>query len=101
MPKTIISDGKIIFKQLLKKQELPLVDIVWAYRQQQDAGAVFGGKKMNLVMNRVVVQNQNGEKAAFPFEKVEDAKQLLNKIAETAPHVAIGYTEENKAKFEV
>ena len=73
---------------------------MWAYRQQQDAGAVFRGKNMNLVINRVVVQGKNGVKTAFPFEKVEEAKKLLDRIAEEAPHVAIGYTAENKAKFQ-
>lgn len=99
MAKVMIRDGSLVYRKYWKQRHLKLSDLVWAYRQQEDASAMLCCGRANLVINRIIVQDQNGVKTAFPFERVEDAKQLLDEIAAAAPHICIGYTAENKAKF--
>ena len=100
MAKITVANKKIVYKKLLRKQEIALDDIVWAYRQQQDAETTFGGKSINLVINRVIVQDKEGKKTAFPFDRTDAAKKMLDEIAAAAPEIAIGYTEENKEKYD-
>lgn len=95
-----VKDGSLVYRKKLRKQELPLTDIVWAYRQQEDANAMICCGRMNLVINRIIVQDKNGVKTAFPFERVEEAKKLLDEISKAGPHICIGYTAANREKFE-
>ena len=99
MAKVTIRNGSLVYRKRLKQQYLKLSEIVWAYRQQEEAGAMICCGRMNLVINRIIVQDKSGMKTAFPFERVEDAKRLLDEIAAAAPHICIGYTAENKKRF--
>ncbi len=54
----------------------------------------------NAEIGRVIVLERNGKKEVFQFESMQEARELLAKIQEAAPDLPVGYTEENRKRFE-
>lgn len=99
MGKVKVEDGKLCFRKMLRPQEVSLADQVWAYLQQEDASAKMCCGRMSVTIGRVILWSKDGQKQMFQFEGMEEAKDLLARIQEAAPQIAIGYTEENRRKF--
>lgn len=101
MAKVIVADGKLIYRRLLKQCELLIKDLVWAYLQQEDVSAKMCWGSFNAEIGRVVVVDKNGKKEVFQFESMQEARELLERIQEANPDMAVGYTKENREKFEL
>lgn len=101
MAKVIVADGKLIYRRLLKQCELLIKDLVWAYLQQEDVSAKMCCGSFNAEIGRVVVVDKNGKKEVFQFESMQEARELLERIQEANPDMAVGYTKVNREKFEL
>lgn len=101
MAKVIVADGKLIYRKLLKQCELLIKDLVWAYLQQEDVSAKMCCGSFNAEIGRVVVVDKNGKKEVFQFESMQEARELLERIQEANPDMAVEYTKENREKFEL
>ncbi|MCI8823207.1 MAG: hypothetical protein HFI15_12015, partial [Lachnospiraceae bacterium] len=70
------------------------------YLQQEDVSAKMCCGSFGAEIGRVIVLERNGKKEVFQFESMQEARELLEKLKEAAPDLAIGYTEENRKRFE-
>lgn len=100
MAKVTVTDGKIIYKKLLKTCEIQMEDLVWAYLQQEDVSAKMCCGSFGAEIGRVIVLDRNGKKEIFQFESMQEARELLARIQAENPDMAVGYTEENRRQFE-
>ncbi|MGN0133062.1 MAG: hypothetical protein ACI4AA_11525 [Lachnospiraceae bacterium] len=98
--KAAVKDGVLSYKKMLKNCEVPVSDLVWAYLQQEDVGAVFCCGRMNMPIGRLIALDKDGNKHVFQYEGLEEPKELLSCLQEANPQICIGYTEENRKKFE-
>lgn len=100
MAKVTVTDGKIRYRKFLTACELPVTDLVWAYLQQEDVSAQMCCGGYNAEIGRVIVLERNGKKEIFQFGSMQEARELLERIQEANPELAVGYTEENRRRFE-
>lgn len=100
MAKVTISDGTIIYRKFLKSCEIQVSDLVWAYLQQEDVSAKMCCGSFEAEIGRVIVVDKNGKREIFQFESMQEARELLQKIQEANPDIAIGYTKENRERFD-
>ena len=100
MAKVAVVDGKVLYRKMLKSCELPVKDIVWAYLQKEDVNATLCCGRMNMEIGRVIVRDKDGRSEIFQFESMEEARELLTKLQEANPDMAVGYTKENVERFE-
>lgn len=100
MAKVTVTDGKIQYRKFLTACELPVTDLAWAYLQQEDVSAKMCCGSFNAEIGRVIVLERNGRKEVFQFESMQEARELLAKIQEANPDLPIGYTDENRKRFE-
>ena len=100
MAKVTVENGKILYRKFLTACELPVADLVWAYLQQEDVSAKMCCGSFGAEIGRVIVLERNGKKEGFQYESMQEARELLEKLKEAAPDLAIGYTEENRKRFE-
>lgn len=100
MAKVTVEDGKIRYRKLLTVCELPVADLVWAYLQQEDVSARMCCSSYHGEIGRVIVRDRNGKKEIFQFESMQEARELLAKLQGQNPNLAVGYTEENRKRFE-
>ena len=100
MAKVTVADGKILYRKFLKACELPVSELVWAYLQQEDVSAKMCCGSYNTEIGRVIVLERNGKKETFQFESMQEARELLARIQEVNPELAVGYTEANRRRFE-
>ena len=94
-----IENGKLTWYHVLKKMELPLTDIVWAYLQQEDVNARMCCSNTNFPIGRVIVVRKDGTKEVFQYDGMEKPRQLLEELKKANPEIAVGYTKENREKF--
>ena len=95
MGKVTVEDGKIIYKKFMKRCELEISGLVWAYLQQEDVSAKMCCGSYNAEIGRVVVVDKDGKKEVFQFESMQEARELLAKIQRAIAFLKVGYTEEN------
>lgn len=100
MAQVTVTDGKIIYRKFLDTCELLVADLVWAYLWQEDVPAKMCCKNLEAEAGRVIVLDRNGKKEMFQFESMQEARELLARLQEENPDMAVGYTEENKRRFE-
>ncbi len=102
--KVTVEDGKLKYRKWLQRRELPLDDLQWAYIQQEDLSATMCCSEYTCEIGRVIVMDKNGKKEIFQFDHMGEgmkiARKLLEEIHEAKPDLAIGYTKENRARFE-
>ena len=99
MAKVTVEDGKIRYRKFLSVCELPVADLVWAYLQQEDVSAKMCCGSYHGEIGRVIVRDRNGKKQIFHFERIEVARELLEKLQGVNPELAIGYTVANRIRF--
>ncbi|HBN57118.1 MAG TPA: hypothetical protein DD414_10115 [Lachnospiraceae bacterium] len=101
MGKVTVEDGKIIYRKFMKRCELEVSGLVWAYLQQEDVSAKMCCGSYNAEIGRVIVVDKNGKKEIFQFESMQEARELLARLQQSNAELAIGYTAENRKKFDV
>ncbi|MDE6960723.1 MAG: hypothetical protein K2P27_07665 [Lachnospiraceae bacterium] len=100
MAKVMVENGKIIYRKLLDTCELLIADLVWAYLQQEDLPAKMCCSSFHAEIGRVIVMDRNGKKEVFQFESMQEARELLERLQKENRDLAVGYTEENRKRFE-
>lgn len=100
MANITVEDGRIRYRRFLTACELPISDLVWAYLQQEDVSAKMCCGGFHAEIGRVIVLRENGKKEIFQFESMQEARELLDRLKEENPDLAVGYTEENRRRFE-
>ncbi len=97
----IVTDREIIFNKGIRKVFLPYEEIVWAYRQIEESHMSLGCCGGVLEEFRVIMFCKNGEKAVVSSDRESIAIAIIDYISQICSDVVIGYTDENKAKFEL
>lgn len=100
MAKVTVENGKVLYRRFPFLCELPAASLVWAYLQQEDVSAKMCCGSFNAEIGRVVVLDRDGKRKVFKFESMQEARELLAKLEEANPDMAVGYTQENRKKFE-
>ncbi len=95
-----VTEEKLLYRKMLKACEIPLQDLQWAYLQKQAVESRLCCGSYSSEIDRVIVVLKDGKKEMFPFENMEEAKELLSKLQEAKPELAVGYTLENRALYE-
>lgn len=96
-----IENNTITYHKGFKKVDLSIDSIVWAYIQLEDVKASMCCGSYNSVISRLIVLDTEGNKHSFQYEGKEKAGELLEKLTAINPNFAVGYTTENREKFEV
>lgn len=95
-----VSAREIVWPRFLKREFLPLDEIVWAYLSIQETemqtGEFDGG---SLVDVRLVMFDCEGRFAAIRFDRPAYGEAALNLIQKNAPQIAVGATPENRGRF--
>lgn len=97
---TKVSPWEIIFPQGLKLLYLPFSEIQWAYIRTQAHRVTLGCCAGDLEEHWIVLVGRDGNATSVPFDRLSHAEAAMNLIREAAPHIVIGYTAENRARFE-
>ncbi|MCD8327394.1 MAG: hypothetical protein LUC90_12195 [Lachnospiraceae bacterium] len=100
MANITVTDTKIQYRKMLKTCEIALEQLQWAYLQKQDLQSRCCCGSYASEIDRVIVVLRDGKKEVFQFESMEEAKELLARIQEAKPELAVGYTPENRALYE-
>lgn len=99
MAKVDISNGKLLYKKMLKEHEIPLTDIAWAYLQEEDVEAKMCCSRASFAIGRLIVFDKDGKKEIFQYEGMDEPRRLLNELQNANSDIAIGFTPENKTRF--
>lgn len=95
-----ISAQEIVWPRLLKREYLPLKELVWAYlslkETEMQTGEFDGGCLIDV---RLVLFDAQGRYAAIRFDRPSYGEAALRLLEQAAPHVAIGINDANMAKF--
>lgn len=97
--KVSIKDGKLMYKKMFKQYEMPMDSIVWAYLQQEDVQAKMCCGRPSFPIGRLIVQDGEGKREIFQYDGMDEPRRLLNEIQQANSSIAIGYTQENRARF--
>ncbi len=100
MAAVTVAEGKIRYRKLFRACELPLERLRWAYLQQEDVSARMCCGSYSAEIGRVIVQDEDGNQEMFQFESMQEARELLERIRQARPDLAVGYTPENRERFE-
>lgn len=95
-----VSAQEIVWPRFLKRKYLPHADVVWAYlsitETEMQTGEFDGGSLLDV---QLVMFDAQGRWAAIKFDRPAYGEAALNLLQKNAPHIAIGATPENRAKF--
>ena len=94
------TDRELVFRHYLKRLYLPYAEIVWAYRQIEESHVSLGCCGGVLEEHRVVLKGRDGGAVALSFDRESDAARLLDFLHERNEACAIGFTRENRERFE-
>lgn len=94
-----LSDAEIAFPVRLHMEFLPYNDIVWAYRRLEESHVSLGCCGGVLEDHRLMLITKEGKTVTVNFDRERFITRALELIHERAPHIAIGWTEENRARF--
>lgn len=100
MTNAVVEGNILKFKKLFKTYEIDTKNLVWGYLQQEDANARLCCGTASFTIGRLILQDDQGKKEVFQYEGLEEPKKLLEAIKASNPDIAVGYTEENRARFE-
>jgi hypothetical protein len=101
MAHVVVEDNKLVYRKMFKTCSIDVNDIVWAYLQQEDASAGLCCGTASFPIGRLIVLDSHGSKEIFQYEGLEEPKDLLGKLKDANPSMAVGYTEENRARYEM
>ena len=90
---------EIIFPQGFRFLYLPYCEVQWAYIRTQAHRVTLGCCAGDLEEHWIMLVGRDGSVTSVPFDRMSHAEAAIGLIRKAAPHIAIGYTEENKARF--
>lgn len=96
---TRFTPWEVIYPQGLKFLYLPYSEVQWAYIRTQAHRVTLGCCAGDIEEHWVMLSGRDGNITAVPFERLSHAEAAVQLIRQAAPHIAIGYTEENKSRF--
>lgn len=101
MKRVKIENGSMIYKSMFKEVRVPLENIVWGYLKIKDVNARMCCGNYNTEIVTVVFREASGQIHSFEDEEGKSARRLLKEMEEKNPFMAVGFTEENKARFQM
>ena len=96
---TRFSTQEIIYPERLHFNYVPYSELQWAYIRTEAHRVTLGCCAGDLEEHWVVLVSRDGSVTSVPFDRMSHAEAAIGLIRKAAPHIAIGYTEENKARF--
>lgn len=96
---TKFTPWEIIFPKGLKLLYLPYSEVQWAYIRTQAHRVTLGCCAGDIEEHWVVLVGRDGNVTSVPFDRLSHAQAAIKLIQNAAAHIAIGYTEDNKACF--
>lgn len=96
----VLLEDCIVFRHGLKRFALPWNDIRWAYRQVEDSHVTLGCCGGVLQEFRVIMRGEGENRSVVSFQREQEAIRLLETVARQNPGCAIGYTQENRQRFD-
>lgn len=100
MEKAKIVNNSLQYRALLKRVSVPVENIVWGYIQVEDVKASMCCGNFNTEIGRAIFLDKTGKKHIIQYEGSDPAKKLLEDAKAANPDMAVGYTEENRKKYE-
>lgn len=97
---TKFTPWEIIYPQGLKFHYLPYSEVCWAYIRTVAQRVSLGCCAGDLEQHWVVLAGRDGNRTQVPFDRLSHAEAAIRLISEAAPHIAIGFTDEHRARFE-
>ncbi len=93
--------GETVFfwRQLTKVRYAPLSSIAWAYIRQEDSRLTICCGKGVYQSFFLMLMDANGNRVKIPIEMESNIRSVLLALQERCPSIAIGYTEQNAARF--
>lgn len=96
---TRFSPREIVFPVGLHFEYVPYAEIEWAYIRTEEHRVTMGCCAGTIDENRIMLVDRSGNTTAVPFDRLGYAEHALKLIGAAAPHIAIGFTAENRARF--
>lgn len=96
---TRFTPEEIVFSVGLHREYMPYAEVVWAYQRIEESRVTMGCCSGVIEDNRVVLVAADGRSVSVPFDRNGYAEHALKLITDAAPHIAVGYTDQNRAKF--
>lgn len=97
--KAKIKDNKLTFRKNFKACEIPIENIAWAYLQSEDVEAKMCCSRASFEIGRLIVFDKDGHKEIFQYEGMDEPRSLLEGLQVANSSMAVGYTKENREKF--
>lgn len=98
---TRVSSGEIVFPVKLHLEYVPFGEVQWMYIRTEAHRVTLGCCAGDIEEHRLMLVGRNGLVAAVPFDRLSYAEAAIGLIRKAAPHIAIGFTAENRARFGV
>lgn len=95
---TVLTNREIVFSKGISRQYIPLDEINWAFRRVEESHVTLGCCGGVLQDFHVILRHTSGREVKLTFDREQVAVAVLDHIAQNS-QAAIGYTEENKARF--
>jgi len=94
-----IENGKLIYRKVISKVEVPIEDVVWAYLQIESGSGHMCCGEFDYKIYRVIIHLASKEVIQFQYEKESIARDVLERLHQASDQICIGFTEENKKRF--
>ncbi|MDO4357505.1 MAG: hypothetical protein Q4E13_13470 [Clostridia bacterium] len=96
---TRFSPEEIVFPVGLHREYLPYAAVRWAYLRVEESRVTLGCCNGVIEDNRLMLVTADGCAVAVPFDRASYAEHALELVRRAAPHIAIGFTEDNRRKY--
>lgn len=98
---TRFSTQEIIYPERLHFNYVPYSELQWAYIRTEAHRVTLGCCAGDIEEHHVMLMDRFGSIVQVPFDRLSHAEAALQLIGKAAPHITIGYTDENRARFGV
>lgn len=96
---TRISPREIVFPVKLHLEYVPFDEVQWVYIRTEAFQTRMCCATCSLEEHRLMLVGRDGLIAAVPFDRMSHAKAAIDLIGKAAPHIVVGFTAENRARF--
>lgn len=97
--KIAVGEKCLYYTGLLQTGYLPLEEIVWAYRRQEDCQSNLCCGRMSFESFFLMVTTKEKKQKKTSLEVSRDVKEILELLAERNPGIDIGYSQEKAEKY--
>ena len=95
-----LENGNLKYGRRKRETTVPVGEIVWAYVQVETVKTACCTGGFGMEAGRLVLLDSAGKTHIIACDRKEDAQKLLEKLKKINLQMAVGFTAENRAKFE-